>query len=244
MIRDIAARWGIEIGDEIASGHCTRVYAAGKSVLRVPFQGEELDSGFRASILLQDHGGPKILESDAGTGALLMERIRPGVSMGDSPVAEADAFEVVCSWLERWQNLPTTGMMPVEAYYTSPSPLLQKLLETSPRPRFLHGDLHHFNLLWSQDRKDWVPIDPKGLVGDPHFEAIPFLRNPVGRLPTGDDLKNLIGRRVAGFQARLGLDSRRILAWAHVDFASEVPEPGSEWERVAWAVNELQKEMP
>lgn len=243
MITELAQRWGVDLGEELAAGYCSRVYAVGDHVLRVPFQGEELDSGFRAALVLQEFGGPKIIRSDEATGALLMERIRPGVSLGDSAVSEEVAFEVICSWLERWQSLPTTGMKSVGSYWTSPSPLLQKLLETSPEPRFLHGDLHHFNLLWSDHRNEWVPIDPKGLIGDPNFEAIAFLRNPIGKLPSGDELLNLLRNRVLSFRSRLGLNPCRILEWAQVDFQSDIPEPGSDWERVAWAVGNLLQEM-
>ena len=61
--------------------------------------------------------------------------------------------------------------------------------------------------------------------------------------PSGDELLNLLRNRVLSFRSRLGLNPCRILEWAQVDFQSDIPEPGSDWERVAWAVGNLLQEM-
>src|SRR2546428_7795870 len=44
-------------------------------------------------------------------------------------------------------------------------------LLTDQRERcVLHGDLHHENLKYSQQRS-WLAIDPKGLIGEPAYDA-------------------------------------------------------------------------
>ena len=42
----------------------------------------------------------------------------------------------------------------------------------------VHGDFHHHNLL-SSDGADWVAIDPKPMLGEPEYDVAPFLWNPI-----------------------------------------------------------------
>ncbi|TIT04269.1 aminoglycoside phosphotransferase family protein [Mesorhizobium sp.] len=46
----------------------------------------------------------------------------------------------------------------------------------------LHGDLHHDNIM--QGPRGWLAIDPKGVLGDPGFDAANVFYNPLDR----DDL--------------------------------------------------------
>lgn len=75
----------------------------------------------------------------------------------------------------------------------------------------LHGDLHHDNIL-SSDR-GWLAIDPKGLIGDPHYELANAFRNPHGALKLASDPKR-ISAMADIFAARLGLNRKRLLGFA------------------------------
>ena len=58
----------------------------------------------------------------------------------------------------------------------------------------LHGDLHHDNILRKGDR-DWVVIDPQGVVGAGFLEAGRFLQNhviPEGKAIQADETANAI----------------------------------------------------
>ena len=78
--------------------------------------------------------------------------------------------------------------------------------------RLLHGDLQHSNVLFD-DRRGWVAIDPKGVVGELEYEIGAALRNPR-------EMQDLIGnpvviqRRLDRYVAMLGLDRKRTLGWA------------------------------
>ncbi|WP_341788905.1 MULTISPECIES: aminoglycoside phosphotransferase family protein [unclassified Rickettsia] len=48
-----------------------------------------------------------------------------------------------------------------------------KLLERTEPQTLLHGDLHHDNIL--QNGKQWVAIDPKGVIGYPINEIWAFI---------------------------------------------------------------------
>ena len=56
-------------------------------------------------------------------------------------------------------------------------------------------------------------IDPKGLIGDPHYETSNIFRNPYGAGETARRPERI--DRTADVLAALGnLDRRRLLAWA------------------------------
>lgn len=72
----------------------------------------------------------------------------------------------------------------------------------------LHGDLHHDNILFGP--RGWLAIDPKGVLGDPGFDAANVFYNPLDR----DDLC-LDPRRIAHmaemFGKTIGQSPRAIL---------------------------------
>ncbi|WIY53374.1 aminoglycoside phosphotransferase family protein [Devosia sp. YIM 151766] len=81
-----------------------------------------------------------------------------------------------------------------------------------PMPEIpLHGDLHHDNIM-SSDR-GWLAIDPKGLIGDPHYELANAFRNPFGATKLAADPKR-INAMADIFSARLGLNRKRLLGFA------------------------------
>ena len=52
------------------------------------------------------------------------------------------------------------------------------LASSQRRPRLLHGDLQHYNILFDTNR-GWLAIDPKGVVGEVEYEIGAVLRNPA-----------------------------------------------------------------
>ena len=53
----------------------------------------------------------------------------------------------------------------------------QALLSSQRGIRPLHGDIHHANILSSA--RGWLAIDPKGLIGEPAFDAANLFCNPL-----------------------------------------------------------------
>ncbi|MEX0955733.1 MAG: aminoglycoside phosphotransferase family protein [Rhizobiaceae bacterium] len=51
-----------------------------------------------------------------------------------------------------------------------------RLLDDQHAVRPLHGDIHHENILLSP--RGWLAIDPKGLIGDPAYDAANMFHNP------------------------------------------------------------------
>ncbi len=80
----------------------------------------------------------------------------------------------------------------------------------------LHGDFHHDNIL--QSDRGWLVIDPKGLIGDPYYEAANLFQNPVGAGELAQDPARIdhMSRVIANC---MGWDRARLLRWAQAHVA-------------------------
>jgi len=61
--------------------------------------------------------------------------------------------------------------------YIEAAELAERLLANPQDVRPLHGDLHHENIILSN--RGWLVIDPKGVLGDPAFDAGNMFYNPL-----------------------------------------------------------------
>jgi streptomycin 6-kinase len=200
-------------------------------VLKVLRGGDEWRSGEIAAAF-EGRGVVRVFDHIGG--ALLMERLRPGTSLGElaSGGGDEEATEVLAAVIRKMSPRTTPGPVPTvqtwsagfERYIASgraeiPAPLLRdahrvyaRLCASQSRPRLLHGDLHHANVLYDSDR-GWLSIDPKGVVGELEYEIGAALRNPH-QMPELFTDQGTIGRRVECFARELHLNRDRILAWA------------------------------
>lgn len=90
--------------------------------------------------------------------------------------------------------------------------LYRQLSATASPTMLLHGDLHHYNVLFDE-RRGWVAIDPKGVVGELEYEVGAILRNP-GELPETFTSRDVVERRLRILSDALRLDYRRALQWS------------------------------
>jgi streptomycin 6-kinase len=75
----------------------------------------------------------------------------------------------------------------------------------------LHGDLQHYNVLYD-NKRGWVAIDPKGVIGELEYEVGALLRNPM-ELPELYTQRATVERRVEILASVLPLDRSRVLRW-------------------------------
>ncbi|MBZ9741908.1 MULTISPECIES: aminoglycoside phosphotransferase family protein [unclassified Mesorhizobium] len=66
-----------------------------------------------------------------------------------------------------------------ESLYVEAATITERLLSNPHGIRPLHGDLHHDNILHGP--RGWLVIDPKGVLGDPGFDAANMFYNPLDR---------------------------------------------------------------
>jgi streptomycin 6-kinase len=200
------------------------------AVLKLGVPNKEINTEIEALRLYAGQGMARLLEADAGQGALLLERLRPGTSLVS--VADDDAATLLAGQVMRQlrQPLPASHPFPTVAQWASglvrlrkrfeggvgPLPsalvdqaegLFRELLASSAAPVLLHGDLHHDNILAAQ-RAPWLALDPKGVAGEPAYEVGALMRNPRPQ-PAA-----VLARRASILSEVLDLDRQRILAWS------------------------------
>ncbi|HYH11893.1 MAG TPA: aminoglycoside phosphotransferase family protein [Thermomicrobiales bacterium] len=193
---------------------------------------------------LSDAGiGPRLLWSDLNRGALVMERVRPGhILPTEMPTLEDDA-EITSRIarlarrmagdvdVDRWRH----QLIPVRHYSRAleavgaGTSLWQRhredveralairnelLAEDDARDVFLHGDLHHYNVL-NQGAEGWCVIDPKGLVGPAGYEFGALTYNPAG-IQRHPDLAGILRQRVEIWSDISGLPWEAVRSWGYV----------------------------
>jgi streptomycin 6-kinase len=208
-------------------------------VLKIGKPGDwELRTGIEALRLFDGRGACRLLESDWEVGAALLERIEPGTTLVETAERDDDEATRIAAGVlrELWRPLPPEHQLRTleswfrgferhgdalrrgdggypAALFERAAAMLPELLESTKAPVALHGDVHHFNILWAdpgpaRPEGTWLLIDPKGLAGDRHFDVCQFLVNP-DEMPLA-----VIRRRLDIFSEELGLDRHRTQQWA------------------------------
>jgi len=167
-------------------------------------------------------------------GAVLLERLDPGVSLAAlaagghdgeatsilasvigamSPDAPPTGTPTVLDWARGFARYRENGREQIpRALVDRAEALYLELCASQRGPRLLHGDLQHYNVLYDRAR-GWIAIDPKGVVGEPEYEIGASLRNPI-EAPALFTNATVIRARIDRLCGALGLDPRRVLAWA------------------------------
>ena len=181
----------------------------------------------------------ELLKADPERGALLLDWIRPGTplsTLGDDEEAAwigarlirevplsgpfRGDFPTLADWAQAYSRLRgcfggSTGPLP-ERVVGRAEGLFAELSAPGPEPRLLHGDLHHDNILEDQ-KGGWTVIDPKGVIGDPVYEAARFQHNPIPAVLSWDQPGDVVRRRLLILEEVLNFDRQRLLGWAYVD---------------------------
>ena len=167
-------------------------------------------------------------------GAMLLERLKPGESLVSmalsgadddatrvlagtiramSPRTPADTVPSASDWGKRFERYAVSGDPQVPKDLQSAAHrVYSELCASQTRVRLLHGDLHHYNVLFDAER-GWLAVDPKGVVGELEYEVGAALRNPYER-PELFAEPSIIRKRVERFACELDADATRMLSWA------------------------------
>ncbi|HLO99736.1 MAG TPA: aminoglycoside phosphotransferase family protein [Fimbriimonas sp.] len=211
---DLFNRWQFEPKSLISEGYCSKVFLDESRALKVPFQGEEQSSGLRAFLAYPESIRPKVYQFDESTGSILMERLMPGTILGDRSISLETSTTVFTEAARTIANIEFDNPIPLTRYMERHGPLSKYMLETTEREVFLHGDLHHWNILKHAD--GWKVIDAKGLFGDPAYEAAAFIMNPLDQLK--EHTKDYTRHRIELLSTATGCDAKRMLGWAILRF--------------------------
>ena len=153
----------------------------------------------------------------------LLERVEPGETLA-STATEDEALQVVARLFPPWPEVPADVAATPLADFASgleqaglarAAALFSELLSDDVRPVLLHGDLHYDNILTS-DRAGHLLIDPKGFIGDPAFDVGYLVSRPMPSARDRLPLAQAIDRRLAVLPDAIGLDRKRVTAFAYV----------------------------
>lgn len=132
-----------------------------------------------ATLLMEDAGAYSLLDhldehGDASATAVAAE----AVARMHSPLARPvpDALQPLDA---RFASLFTVARTDANGLFVDAAGVASELLSDQRDVRPLHGDFHHENLLLGG--RGWLAIDPKGLIGDPAYDAANLFYNPVRR---------------------------------------------------------------
>jgi len=243
LIAACERRWSLVVGPpfDLLSYHyvapATRT-GGEPVVLKLGVPHPELPTEIAALQHYGGHGAVRLLDADAGLGVVLLERLQPGTSL--AALDDDDATRIAAGVMRRlWRPPPAEHAFPTVARWagglqrlrarfdggTGPFPaslvdqaeqLFAALIVSMAAPVLLHGDLHHDNILAAggSGREPWLAIDPKGLVGEPAYEAGALLRNPEARLRSEPAPARLLARRLEILVDELDLERERLRDWA------------------------------
>ncbi len=240
----LCAQWGLTLLLPYPDLSCSYVVPAlqkdgSSAVLKVCVPHPEFSLQIEALTLYGGKGMVKLLKADAEVGALLLERIEPGVTLWSlcTETRDAELTAIAARLMKQTvhlapppSSLPTiqtwmTGFEKLRHFYgggTGAFPrhlveaaerLSRDLWSSSPHLRLLHGDLHHGNIL-SASEDSWLAIDPHGVIGEAAFEPAAFLHNPMPHLQGYSYPQRALDQRIEIFAEILGEEAERIRGWA------------------------------
>jgi streptomycin 6-kinase len=172
-------------------------------------------------------GCAKLLKYDLEDGVMLLERLVPGRMLSSEsdemvvienytkvwkairrPLLDGVSTPSLTHWFEGLTNYRNSGdsQIPLEHVQVAEE-FFQQVMDSSEGTELLHGDLHHENILYSE-QNGWMAIDPKGVAGDPYFDVVSFL---VNQLDSKVDPKSILKLRVDTICEQLGLNRQRLL---------------------------------
>lgn len=122
------------------------------------------------------------------------------------------SYRHISEWLQAIDKL-SSDKFPV-GMLEQAQRIKNELLSSIQHEVFLHGDLHHDNII--KKNNEWVTIDPKGIVGDSEFEIAAFDFIHPGEFHLNEEIKFLFDKRIELLANKANLNSERIKNWVFV----------------------------
>ncbi|GAA4676019.1 aminoglycoside phosphotransferase family protein [Streptomyces youssoufiensis] len=243
LIAEFRDRWSLRLGPPIHGGSCSWVAPAalpdgGSAVLKLTWPHREAAGEAAGLRTWGGNGAVHLLAADERRHALLVERCVPGTELGEdgrhSPDARlaaaaellnglwsapppATGLERLAAVTREWATLVEQRMARLRPDYDPGLvaigvDLLRTLPRSATREVVVHGDFNPGNVLASE-RRPWLAIDPKPMVGDPGYDPWPLLTQ-LDEPFEHDDPAPVLAHRYALVADAVGEDPRRLLAWS------------------------------
>lgn len=203
------------------------IYKDKRAILKIPKTDEEVRS-IQLMRYWSGVGAARVLQTDGN--AILLERVEndEGTTLKKMVAQGADtqATRIICqvaSLLHTFETEKLPPLIPLNQWFeplvgsvhfsneflTISASIANSLLLEQIEICVLHGDLHHDNILLSDDR-GWLAIDPKGLYGDRAFDFANILCNPNKALALED---GRLLHHLKIISQETGIETSRMLEW-------------------------------
>lgn len=239
MINELAADWNLN--HIVAVDNMTFNYVAKATtstnqpvVLKLSCDEKSIANEIQALKYFDGSGSIQLIAHNEKYHALLLQQAVPGTTLKSLYPSQAEY--VMDSYIETMKKLHNKRL-PHKGRYryikdwlcaidhldenVCPSHLTKKaialkneLLSSMTAEIFLHGDLHHDNIL--KHGNQWLAIDPKGIVGEPEFEIAAFDFMYIDELANKNNVKNIFQERVDFLAQKARLNPQRIKDWVFV----------------------------
>ena len=246
ILKRCCEKWDLTLGaptDEIKGNYIAYAETVGgqEVVLKVGVPHADFSTEMEALAIYEGRGINRLIESDKQLNAMVLERLRPGRMLDSlrnrnerseiaalilrdlhrTPPPSAHSLPHFMDWIqdafEDARNCQDRGRSGV---YLEQMPLVQSMMERLMEPSepqiLLHGDLHHWNIL-QDDRRGWMAIDPKGVIGASCLDAGRFIGNATGFGSSTVEKRKIVLDAVKVFSKVLGETEERIFAGAFCD---------------------------
>ncbi|GAB7029804.1 aminoglycoside phosphotransferase family protein [Streptomyces sp. NPDC021749] len=243
IVGELERRWEVRLGPPFQGGSCSWVAPAelpggSPAVLKVTWPHREADGEGPALHAWNGRGAVRLLRRAPELGALLIERCRPGTELGDAalppaerlglaadllrdlwsapapPDGELERMDAVCA---EWAGLLEERMDRLRPGYDPGlvalgARLLRELPRSARREVVVHGDFNPGNVL-AAERRPWLVIDAKPMVGDPAYDPAPLLLQIDDPFAYADP-RPVLRERYAQVAEALDEEPERLLAWS------------------------------
>lgn len=239
IVNDLAADW--QLNHIVPVDNMTFDYVAKAStnvnqpvVLKISCDEKSIANEIQALQYFDGSGSIQLIAHNEKYHALLLQQAVPGTTLKSLYPSQIEY--VMDRYIDTMRKLQGKRLSSNHNYrhisdwlmaidnlkgYSCPSHLIKKaitlkneLLSFMTSEIFLHGDLHHDNIL--KDGDHWLAIDPKGIVGEPEFEIAAFDFMYIDELANMDDVKNIFEARVKLLTQKANLNPQRIRDWVFV----------------------------
>jgi streptomycin 6-kinase len=183
---------------------------------------------------------PRVLDQDAWTWSMLLDRVAPGTPLSHTSISQDDAIRAGAALLARIsrgtipdgiptlkeamsdyadhadQRLPGQSLalnsLGVRQLVVDAVEAISALAADSVTPRLLHGDYNPGNILLGPNNS-WLAVDPKPLAGDPAFDLWPLV-SQLGKPFEGAEPVRTLARHLDIAAEVAGVERDRASQWA------------------------------
>jgi len=230
LVEELLDRWRLDLEDpEPLHGALSLVLLVRRDdeplALKVTWSADVTTMGEAVALRAWDgHGMVRLLDADASSGALLLERLDHTRTLHALPVF--DAAEVAGALIRTLAVAPPAGLhtlREVAAGIHDVLPRRQRALGDPVPPRWVaaaerlaadldgageevlvHADLHYGNVL-AATRRPWLAVDPRAVVGTPEYSVPELMWTRADDVRTDADIRRLLDSlvRAGGLDAEL-----------------------------------------